>query len=114
MSAGKAKLVVGQVLHRPPSQCNPRWTEFVVIGIGRKWAALRGGGRCTLDTLMLDLGDYGHSSLVADKTEYEKYEALRLSFACLVRDVRNARMTAGMTLEKIAQVRALLGIEVKS
>lgn len=108
------KLSIGQVLHEPSNRHHFGWREYTVEKIGRKWAALSDGSRCTLDTLRRDCGGYAPRQLYVEREAYEQDQALRSAWAQFTRDVEKARTPpAGMTPEIIAQARALLGIEAK-
>lgn len=105
-----SKLVVGQVLHAPPRN-QGSWTAYTVVSIGHKWATLSGvRNRCSLDTLMLDRGQYSHVQLHISREAYEEKQALRAAWRDLATRIDRINPPRGVTLETIAQVGVILGI----
>jgi hypothetical protein len=83
-----------------------------VLSIGRKWAALDKGARCTIGGLMLDCGGYGARRLYADRDAYEARQKLIGSWRDLF-DRMPSDPPACVTPEIIDQIYALLGMGQK-
>lgn len=107
-----ADVQIGQTLYEPHPRYSGEYIEHKVEKIGRKWIALRYGGRCTLDGLRLDCHPYGSRQLYADKEAHRSEFALKAAWRDLNRDLGRTKMPAEVTIETIAAARRLLGLEV--
>jgi len=110
-------LVVGQTLYIKGME---RWTrgrdyETTVVKIGRKWATLADGNRINPRTLAIDGKGYmpGHRVYLS-REQSEADEMLRTAWADFCRDFRMmsyTRLPEGMTVERLAAARVLLGLK---
>lgn len=111
-----AAVKVGDVLYLPPERKYQDWSSYTVTKIGRVWISLDSYGRtnkCSIDGLMLDRGGYSPRQLYRDKEEYENSIRLSLAWRDFEFDVRTVSADGKITLETIAQARALLGLDNK-
>lgn len=104
-------LTIGQKLYdKDPYRSS--YNEYTVEKIGRKWAQLDRGARCTVDTLHLDCGDYGTRKLYPSIEEHQVALRLDAAWRDLERDLRYAKRPNGLTVEKINDIRRELGLKV--
>ena len=103
----KMKLQVGQALWYVPDRHGDQ-QEVKVTAIGRKWASLDNGWRANKETLALDGGDYSpNASLWHSEAEYKTRMLVDESLRQLRTQIAYSRSDE-ITLEDIAQVRALM------
>ncbi len=82
-----------------------------VTKVGRKWATLSNGQRIDIETLAVDGGQYvSPGQCYESQHVYEQAMALHIAWQKFTRDVRDMQRPAHMTIEKIAEIRALLSI----
>jgi hypothetical protein len=99
-------LAVGQTLYHPKRNgCAER--TLTIAKIGRVYATFDGGGRCTINGLMLDRGLYSPHQLYLSKEIYEEKIELGRAWRDLARHMEVSR-PARVTLENINKARALL------
>jgi hypothetical protein len=101
------KLSCKQVLYEPPSRRNQNWTKHVIAKVGRIWATLESGQRCRIENLMLDRGGFSGVQLYASNKVYEDQFSLSKAWRELKDQILYLPMPEFMTIEKIAQIRAL-------
>lgn len=90
--------------------------EVEVTKVGRKWAELDGGRyRADLQTGQIDGGEYlSPGRLYPSREAYQAELALDKGWFDLRHAVNRHSAPAGVTLERIAEARKLLGLEQKS
>ncbi len=82
-----------------------------ITKIGRKWATLSNGHRIDIESMAVDGGGYNPPGECYESQQaYEQAIALLVAWQKFTRDVRDMQRPTHMTIEKIAQVRALLSI----
>ncbi len=87
--------------------------EVIVEKIGRKWATIdKMADRIDIETLVADGNGYSSPGrCYLSRAEYESKIALDNAWGEFTKLMRNAyQMPNGMTVEKIAQARAILGL----
>lgn len=102
-------LVVGQKLYRFGRDSV---REYTVTKIGRKWATLIYGDRCTIDGLILDQGRMRHPRLYVSEEAYKAEHAVQEAWHAFKNEIgRNHIPPADITVEAINQARALLMLD---
>lgn len=82
-----------------------------ITKIGRKWATLSNGHRIDIESMAVDGGGYNPPGECYESQQaYEQAIALIVAWQKLTRDLSGMRCPAHMTIEKIAQARALLSV----
>lgn len=107
-----APVQIGQTLYEPSRRRGGEYIEHKVASIGRKWVTFFGGGRCTIDGLMLDCSPYGMRQLYADKEAHALAARRDAAWRDLKGDLSLAKMPDDLTIADINAMRAKLGLQV--
>lgn len=85
--------------------------EVTVASVGRKWIHFYCSMRAEIDTLEVDGGEYSPpGSLFESEADYKEYVRLRLAWADFKLSIDRAyHCPPSMTVEKIAQMTAMIG-----
>lgn len=91
----------------------PRWNgnsrEVTIQKVGRVWLTLSNGERCDMK-LMVNGNQSPNGRVYLSREAYEAEQALRKAWSAFAMLVRGHRQPDGVTIEKIKQASALLGL----
>lgn len=103
--------VEGQSLWLVGSDNAKTQRAVIVTKVGRKWATLNTGQRIDIQSMTVDGGQCNSPGQCYESQQvYEQTRALSIAWGQLTRDVKGMNRPEHMTIEKIAQIRTLLGI----
>lgn len=110
-----AAVKIGDTLFAPTMRGRISAEEFIVTGIGRKWITLKYGGRCMINSLLLDCGGYSTRKLYRSEADYEAECNLRDVWRLFCADVSLIRLPCDceISIDKIQQAREILGLNRK-
>ena len=105
-------LTVGcELWYVPNSRHGGGQGKVAVVKVGRKWAALDNGERIDKDEWYVDGKGYSSpGACYASQADYEEQTEIGQAWIKFCRDF-NYSKPAGLTLERLAQIRSLLGME---